>query len=229
MKDKLAQKENAVKMRKQGKTYNEILNEVPVAKSTLSLWLREVGLSKGQKQTLTDKRVAAQKRGAARRHEMRLVKTAEIHRLCKKDIKSISKRELFLVGIALYWAEGSKSTGNKTGVMVDFGNSDPQMLKLFIKWLRTFANVTSDDFTLRLHLHENHKSRESEIIKTWSEELGESKNLFTKTLYKKHNPKTNRTKVDNSYIGLVSVRVKKSTDLNLRILGWIYAIIATQK
>ncbi len=32
-----------------GKTYSEILKDIPVAKSTLSLWLRWVGLSVRQK------------------------------------------------------------------------------------------------------------------------------------------------------------------------------------
>lgn len=48
-------KEKAVALRKEGKVYSEILKEVPVAKSTLSLWLRDVGLAKAQKQRITQK------------------------------------------------------------------------------------------------------------------------------------------------------------------------------
>lgn len=46
-------KEKAVSLRKQGKTYAEILKEIPVAKSTLSEWFRDVKLSKPQVQRLT--------------------------------------------------------------------------------------------------------------------------------------------------------------------------------
>ena len=60
-KEKLKQK--AIKLRRQGKTYSEILTEVPVAKSTLSLWLREVDLSITQKQRITEKKKKSTKKG----------------------------------------------------------------------------------------------------------------------------------------------------------------------
>jgi hypothetical protein len=221
-------KDRAIKLRQQGKTYSEILEVVPVAKSTLSLWLREVGLSKTQKQALTKKKHAAQLRGAARRKEIRLAETAQIHTLCKKDITGINKRELFLIGVALYWAEGTKRSGERSGIAVDFANSDPQMIKIFVKWLVACCNVSEDEIELRLHIHLSHKYREDTIKEIWTKEVGLKKPTFTKTLYKKHNPKSVRHKTDESYIGLVSVRVKKSTVLHRRIMGWIYAIIATQ-
>ncbi|PIR85866.1 hypothetical protein COU14_02080 [Candidatus Kaiserbacteria bacterium CG10_big_fil_rev_8_21_14_0_10_44_10] len=225
---KQVEKELAIKLRKQGKTYNEILQVVPVAKSTLSLWLRTVSLSAPQQQKFTAKKRAAQLRGGVRRKEMRLEQTEEINLLCKKDINKISDRELFFIGIALYWAEGAKKNADKPGVLIDFGNSDPAMLRLFIRWLNKFLAVSENDMTLRLYLHINHKSREASIKRLWSKELGCPVSMFRKTVYKKHNPQTIRKKVNSSYIGLVSVRVKKSTKLNRRIMGWIYAIIATQ-
>jgi len=58
------QKELAISLRQGGRSYSEILQKVSVAKSTLSLWLREVGLSKKQHQRLTQKRLKAAQRGA---------------------------------------------------------------------------------------------------------------------------------------------------------------------
>ena len=57
---KQSEKAKAIAFRKEGKTYSEILKKVPVAKSTLSLWLRDVGLSKTQKQKITVKKHKAQ-------------------------------------------------------------------------------------------------------------------------------------------------------------------------
>ena len=226
---KIKEKEQAIQLRKQGKTYNEILEVVQVSKSTLSLWLRDVGLSVPQKQKITALKIASQKRGASRRHEICIQEIDTINQACKQDITSIAKRELFMIGLALYWAEGAKKNGTRAGVMVDFGNTDPAMLKMFILWLYTFTKTTSEDIVLHLHLHENHAQRETSIIVLWARELGMTVEHFGKTMFKKHNPKTVRKKVDDSYIGLVSIRVKKSTTLNRRIMGWIYAIIATQK
>lgn len=73
------EKEIAISLRKQGKTYGEILKVVKVAKSTLSLWLRSVGLAKEQYQTLTEKKRAAQKRGAEDRRTHRIESTKAIH------------------------------------------------------------------------------------------------------------------------------------------------------
>ena len=53
--EKREEKEKAIKLRKQGKTYSEILSVVPVAKSTLAIWLQSVSLGKKQKQRITKK------------------------------------------------------------------------------------------------------------------------------------------------------------------------------
>lgn len=225
---KISEKQQAIKLRLQGKTYSEILEVVPVAKSTLSLWLREVGLSKAQDQIITDKKRASQIRGGARRREMRLSEIESFNLKGIDEVGKISDRDLFMLGIALYWAEGNKKSGKSPSVPVDFGNSDPAMLKLYLEWLRKFGKVKNEDFGLRLHLHINHKHREESIKSIWSKELGLPLSNFNKTLYKKHNPKTVRKKTGDSYIGLVSVRVG-NVKLNRWIMGLIYAIVSSQK
>jgi len=69
---KLKEKEKAIKLRKKGHSYSQILEKIPVAKSTLSLWLRSVKLAKRQKQQLTQKKLAAAFRGAMKRREQRI-------------------------------------------------------------------------------------------------------------------------------------------------------------
>lgn len=55
-------KQKAIRLRKRGHTYSEILRVIPIAKSTLSEWLKEVGLSIPQQQKITEKRKAGQRR-----------------------------------------------------------------------------------------------------------------------------------------------------------------------
>lgn len=226
---KYKEKLRAINLRKSGKSYSDILKEVDVAKSTLSLWLREVGLSKIQKQKLTARKRVAQLLGGARRKSSRLLEVEEIKRQCGKDISFISRRELFLLGIVLYWAEGYKPKENDPGVMIDFANSDPEILKIFIKWLLEFGGISKTDIVLRLHIHENHKSSEREAKKLWSKLLDIPVVQFSNTNFKKHNINTKRSNTGKNYKGLISIRVKKSTVLNRRIMGWVCAIIATQK
>jgi transposase len=93
----------AIQLRREGYSYSEIIKKVPVAKSTLSLWLRSVNLTNSQKQKLTLKKLKSAKRGAEKRRLERIMKTREIIEKSILDIKNISKEELFLIGVVLYW------------------------------------------------------------------------------------------------------------------------------
>ena len=101
MQTKFFQKQKAVELRKAGKTYSEILKVVPVAKSTLSLWLREANLSRRENQRLTDRKLAAIRRGGVAKRRQREHKTAEIFGASQSEIRELSQRELFLIGVAL--------------------------------------------------------------------------------------------------------------------------------
>lgn len=95
-------KESVVKLRKLGFSYAEILRRVPVAKSTISLWLRSVGLSIEQKQKLSAKRLDAAKRGGQRKREQRLINTEKIKQAARVEVKKLSKNKLWLMGVMLY-------------------------------------------------------------------------------------------------------------------------------
>ena len=65
------EKLKAIELRRRGLSYREVLRHVPVANSTLSLWLRQVGLSRTQTQRLTAKRLAAGRRGGEKVRALR--------------------------------------------------------------------------------------------------------------------------------------------------------------
>ena len=54
---KLREKRLAIKLRKQGYSYKEILEQVHVSKSTISLWCRDVIMSPKQLEKLREKRI----------------------------------------------------------------------------------------------------------------------------------------------------------------------------
>jgi len=80
------------------------LKETPVAKSTLSLWLRNVGLTRKQKQRLTEKRLIAALGRARAKKEQRLATTKEIKEKARNEVGKLSN---------LYWAEGLKEKRRK--------------------------------------------------------------------------------------------------------------------
>ncbi len=226
---KTALRQKAIALRKEGKTYSEILRVVPVAKSSLSLWFKGVGLSMQQTQRITAKKRAAQLRGGARKKEIRLQVSKEIFEGSKEELGAFSRRDLFILGVALYWAEGAKAKEYRPSVAVKFANSDPEMVKLFLLWLRRIFHVKDANITLTVYLHQNHKQRIHEVENFWLKVTGLERSSLANPVFKSHNPKTQRKNSGDSYMGLVSVYVRNSTNLNRRIQGLVYGIIRSQK
>src|SRR3989344_4053284 len=164
----IPKKEKAIALRKEGKTYSEILKEVFVAKSTLSEWFRDVGLSVPEQQRLTEKKLTAAKRGGLAKHRQRIERVEQIHKKALRDITSISKRELWLIGVALYWAEGAKEKDLHPGSSVNFNNSDPRMVKVFVKWLIESCNISRERIIFEIYIHENSKNSVDEARRYWS-------------------------------------------------------------
>ncbi len=221
---KTKEKEAAVILRKRGFSYSEILGQIPVAKSTLSLWLRSVGLAEKQKQRLTEKRLAAALRGSNKKRERRIAITKEIKTKARNEIKNLSNRELWLIGIALYWAEGTKQKEHNISQKVKFSNSDPKMIKIFLNWLRKICNISNQDINFRISIHETERKRLGEIKKYWSRVTKFPLNMFQEIDWKRHKINTKRKNIGEKYFGLVNIYVKKSTNFNRKIEGWIEGI-----
>ncbi|TSC52605.1 MAG: hypothetical protein LiPW39_558 [Parcubacteria group bacterium LiPW_39] len=221
---KTKEKSSAIALRKKGLSYNEILKLVPVSKSTLSLWLRDVGLAKKQKQRLSEKRRLAQIKAQQACRAKRVKITEEIKSIAKGEVGLLNERELWLIGAALYWAEGSKQKANNVSARVAFSNSDPQMLKLFLEWLRRCCKILPQDIIFSIYLHETATERKSEIQRYWAETTGFPLNQFNKIVWKKNKINTRRKNIGENYYGLLRITVHKSTNLNRKIAGWIEGI-----
>lgn len=62
----------------------------------------------------------------------------------------------------LFWAEGSR---NKNAVL--FTNSDPDMIRFFVQFLRTCFNVPDERIRLTCNLFADHSDRQREIEEFW--------------------------------------------------------------
>jgi len=217
---KTEEKQLVIELRKKGLTYNEILKEVPIAKSTLSVWLKGIGIAKSQTQRLTEKRKQAQIKASKACRDIRIVKEKDIIESAKKEIGEISKKELKLIGIILYWAEGSKQKKHNVSQRVSFGNYDPKMVLLFDRWLREICCLNTKDLVYCIYIH---RTADQEKAKLFWEKL--LKVRIEKIYFKNHSPKTNRRNIDDNYNGLLRIDVSRSTDLNRKINGWILGII----
>ncbi|MDO8579749.1 MAG: hypothetical protein Q7R72_02660 [bacterium] len=214
----------AIELRRQGKTYSEIRSEVPVAKSTLSLWFLNVGLADHQKQRITQKRIEGQKRGATARRTQRIKLQQKIWSESEKEIGNLTKRELWLIGVALYWAEGSKEKAWGHSTNAKFSNSDPRMIRVFLLWLKTCMNIKERDIWFEIFIHEHKRSVISNVIKFWSRELGCSTSLFGKIYFKKNKILTKRKNTGFLYNGVLRVNIAKSSTTVRMFEGWTRGI-----
>jgi hypothetical protein len=132
-------------------TINEIVAELGVSKSSVSVWVSDVEFDAA---TRPPRSVTNRNRGARNRRPNRLQqrKHGEIERFVvegRDRIGRLSERDLLVAGTALYAGEGNKTDGE-----VRFSNSDPRMIGLFCAWLRRFFDVDESRLRVRLYLHQ---------------------------------------------------------------------------
>lgn len=209
---KLKEKIRAIKLRKMGKSYGEILKKTSVSKSTLSLWLRDIKLTPEQeKKIYVEWRQKHAYKLAKFNQKKRIEITKKIIEEAKKEIPLYLKNPLFLSGLMLYWAEGSKSEQDER---TEFSNSDPSMIKFMMRWFRGICRVPEEKFRVNLYIHELFCRKD--IEKYWSTITDIPLNQFHKTQIK---PTSLRHRKNRLYNGTCSIRV---SDRNLfrRIKGW---------
>lgn len=216
---KLDLKEKAIGLRHKGLSYSEVLLQIPVARSTLSLWLRSVGLAKAQQQRLTSKRLRALRRGTLKimAHRKRLIR--EIKYEASQTIGVLSPVQRLVIGAALYWAEGSKETENVKNTHLKFSNSDPEMVKLMRRWIKEFFNINFLDMKYELYVHKEADWQEAQRF--WSEELEIPKDIL-RVYFKQHQLKNSMN--PRKYFGQIRIVVPKSTNMVRKISGWIEGI-----
>ncbi|MEI6660370.1 MAG: hypothetical protein WCK91_03030 [bacterium] len=222
---KTKEKEEAIRMRKSGKTYTDILKAIPVARSTLALWLKEAKLSIPETQRFTEAKRLASLRGGQAKKEKRIERQNQIFAEAKSRVKSLSDYEFFLIGVCLYWAEGTKEKEYNPGSQVAFSNMDPKMIILFLRWLDEACKISKSMIRFEITVHESHKERLPELRKHWSRVTGFPIGNFSNIYFKRSKiKKTNRKNTGEKYFGVLKIKVKESSDLVRKIASWSQAI-----
>lgn len=217
-------KEQALALRRKGKTYREIMSEVPVAKSTLSEWFKSVDLAKSQQQRITKARIAGALRGAQARKRNRMTEIEVMKTEGIKKVGKLSERELWLIGTALHWAEGSKQRASSLSAGLIFTNSDPKMLVVFLAWLKVLG-VKDKDRVFELYVHAERKKEVLKFKQWWAKQLTIKPDDFFGVYYKQGKILTNRKNTADLYHGLIRIRVRSSTSLHRQVNGWIEGIV----
>lgn len=162
-------KEKVIRFRKQGKTFREIqiLIRQKIPKSTLSYWCAPYPLST-QHQKRVQKIVQlnlakARKRALSLQHERREKYYADLY-LKNQNLYVLLRQNKVgkLVLATLYLAEGGKT---KHGSLM-FGNSDPEIIVLFLKLLRQCFPIDENKFRCTIQCRADQNTRELQTF--WS-------------------------------------------------------------
>ncbi|MGW8553834.1 hypothetical protein [Streptomyces tubercidicus] len=211
----------ARELRRQGLTYDQIQLELGCSKSSISLWVRD--LPKPPPRTREEASAIA-RRGWEATLERREVARRRTKQAATSEIGELTDRELFLVGVGLYWSEGSKSKPYRRSERVIFINSDPDMIRVYLAWLR-LLDVGTERLRFHVHIHIHESADVQAAERYWGDVTGVDPSTFGKTTLKKHNPKTVRKNVGADYHGCLMIRVLQCAELYRRIEGWWYGIV----
>lgn len=209
-------KENAVALRRSGKSYNTILKELKIPKSTLSGWFRDVDWSKELRTRLSK---ANQTESTKRIRELDKVRGVHLKRAYEEareeamhELDSLKYNPLFIAGLMLYWGEGDKLTKS----LVSLTNADPKMVKLFIFFLTKICKLPESKIRLHLLLYPDLDDWLSKAY--WMRETGMPKENFTKSTVIAGKHKTRRLS-----FGICIVNVS-STYFKVKMLEWLKSL-----
>lgn len=207
-------------LRRQGLSYKEILQAISVSKSTISLWCKDIQLTKEQQFRLLEKKQFGQRKGslvaADNKRKARILRTELIRKEARKEIGRISMRDKFVVGVALYAAEGTKGDGKAA-----FANSDPQLIKFMMDWFLKFTKVPVKKMRGAIWLHEGLSEKNSK--KFWSDLVSLPSNQFHKTYIAKVKSNSKKVRKNIHQYGVFQIRFSDSA-IHRKIMGWIYAV-----
>lgn len=195
-----ATKAEAIELRKKGYSYREISELLSVPKGTCSDWLSNVRLSPAAKARIQKLRTDSLKRALKTiqlRQEKRNREIAEEVKLGMEKV-TLTPEVGKLLCAMLYWGEGTKNLST-----VYFMNSDPDMIRVYLKLLRTYFTVKPEKFRAQLHLHSYHDIEKQKRF--WSGVTAIPEHMIT--IYIKEN---SGVSIKVGYPGCISIRYNDS-------------------
>lgn len=212
-------REKARNLRRKGFSLSEIANKVNISKGSASLWCRDIKLTEKQIERLDRKQEKGFYRGrlkGARKNkekkQKRIRKAKERAEKLLTDTRG-KKRNLLFLGIGIYMGEGSK-----THRKVKINNSNPEIIKIILKWFREVWNIDDERLTLRLSVNEVYENEVDKMKNFWINKTGLSEDSFSGvTIIQVKNKKNYKNYSD--YHGTLTISVKNPANLYYTLLA----------
>ena len=208
----------ARELRDQGRDYEEIAAALGVAKGSVSRWVRDLPVPERLSYAECRKRSAAgARRYWAAERPVREARRAAVREAAATQIGDLTSRELLIAGAIAYWCEGAKSKSHRRSDRVTFINSDPDLIRFFLRFLDVTGTARTN-LSFRIYIHESADVAAAQRF--WLEITEAPADQFCTPTLKRHNPKTVRKNVGEDYHGCLRIDVYRSADLYRQIEGW---------
>src|SRR5262245_33897304 len=205
----------ARELRTQGKDYDEIVAELGVSKSSVSLWVRDLPLPEHLRyETVKERREAGLARYWVQERQEREAARVAVSRAAANEIGHLTDREVLIAGAIAYWCEGAKNKPHRRSDRIDFINSNPLLIKFFLRFLET-AGVSTDRLVFQIYIHETADLAAAQRF--WLETIGIEDAQFNRPLIKRHKPRTVRKNIGADYHGCLRIQVRRSIELYRQI------------
>jgi hypothetical protein len=206
---KVEAQEKARLLRAENRTLQDIADTLGVAKSSVSLWVRDID-------------VEIQRRSPVHRrphpfHVAKLAEIAECDRLGVERLGVLSEEAFLVAGVALYAGEGAK-----TNSTVKFANSDAAMIAFFCAWFRRFFVVDESRLRMCVYLHEGLDLDAAEAF--WSALTRIPREQFRKPYRAKPDPtiRLNKHEYGCAYVRYACSRTHRE------IMGLVRALLSSE-
>jgi transcriptional regulator with XRE-family HTH domain len=206
---KVEEQERARALRARDMTLQDIASELGVAKSSVSLWVRDVPFTPSKRRTGPHRR-------PHHAHEAKLAQIAALDEEGIQRVGTLTEDAFFVAGIALYAGEGSKADG-----AVKFANTDPANIRFFCAWLRRYCEVDERRLGVRVYLHQGLDLQAAQMY--WSRVTGVPLAQFGRAYRAAADPSIRRNKHE---FGCVYVCYTCSLT-HRRIMGLVRALLSS--
>jgi hypothetical protein len=190
---KTRERAEARRLRRLGWSVREIERHLKVSRSSASLWVRDIRLTDEQIAELHSRSATSpgQLAGAAANAALGRARRAGYQLEGRARVPAGDR--LHLAGCMLFWAEADK---HRNGVRL--ANSDPALLRLFVRFLRECYDAPVERLAVSCNLFADHLERQWEIEDFWLRTLGLPRSCLRKSIvnvYSKYSQKKRRNKL----------------------------------
>jgi hypothetical protein len=189
----------------------EIANLLDISPATASVWVRDIKITAEQRA----RNLA--RAGRSRGDNWRAVNRARRAAHQREGRERVRRSDpLHLAGCMLYWAEGAKAR-NTLGL----ANSDLNLIKFFVRFLKESLGVTDDEISVRLNVYLGNGRSLREIEDYWLKNLGLPRSCLRKHSINHFPTSSSGKKKDRLPFGVCTIRALRSTRLVQHIYGAI--------